>query len=158
MNNYLFHLSHRRILSRSVMVGTLTLLSLLSGIVPSFSGRSATLVVNSLAYAQSVDNDDVRQYARVVLLMEPIRQTSYTQIKKIVGSVPNVVCHQPNTIQSLPRRARPIAINYCNQSKRIVESNGLTIPRFNAITAIAQSDSDLRTRIQNELIRLQKGN
>ena len=140
------------------MVGTLTLLSLLSGIVPGLSGRSANFAFSSSAHAQSVDNDNVRRYARAVLLMEPPRQRAYTQIKKILGSVPNVVCHQPNSIQALPRQARPIAIDYCKQYTSIVASTGLTIPKFNAITAIAQSDSDLRVRIQSELIRLQKGN
>jgi len=49
-----------------------------------------------------------------------------------------------------------IAVEYCNKSKKIVESNGLTIDKFNAITMTVQSDPNLEKRVQAELLELQK--
>jgi hypothetical protein len=150
----------QRTLSRSTIVGAIALLSLLSGMVPLVSLSDRSLSFNSSALAQSVSRQDIKRYARVLLLIEPLRQTAYTNIKKILGSgeVPNIVCTEPNSLRSLPGEARKIAIDYCNQSKKISTDNGLSPARFNAITSQAQSDASLKTEIQNELLLLQQGN
>jgi len=158
--------SHPRLLCRSVIVSAIATLGVLSGIVPGLSSSSPnhshtgigySIGFGSSAYAQSASNEEVRQYAKAVLLMEPIRQSAYAEIKKIIGSgdVPNIVCHERRSLQALPRNAQSIAANYCNQSKKIITSNGLSISRFNEMTMNAQSDANLKTRIQNELLRLQ---
>ena len=128
----------------------------LSGLAPDLSGRSI-LIFSSRAYAQAVSNIEVTNYAQAVLAMEPVRQESYDEIKKIIGSseVPSIVCHKPASLDALPGNARNIAVNYCNRSKNIVESNGLTIARFNEITVSLQKEPDLKTRIHNELVRIQ---
>jgi hypothetical protein len=87
--------------------------------------------------------------------MEPGRQAAYNEIKRIVGSPPNIACSQPNSLRSLPGNAQAIAINYCKQSQKIVESNGLSIGLFNQITVEAQKNSEVATQIKNEMIRLQ---
>ncbi|HAO13605.1 MAG TPA: hypothetical protein DCQ51_21180, partial [Planktothrix sp. UBA8407] len=50
---------------------------------------------------------------------------------------------------------RDIAVNYCTQAKSIIETNELTITRFNQITQSQQADPALQKRIQGELQRLQ---
>lgn len=146
-----------RMLSQSLVVSAFATISLLSGITPDLSGRSSILVFSSAAYAQAVSDPEVTNYARAVLVMEPVRQTAFNKIKKMIGSgdVPPIVCHKRESLKALPSNARDIAVNYCNRSKDIVEGNGLSIARFNAITVNLQNDPKLKTRIHNELIRIQ---
>ena len=54
----------------------------------------------------------------------------------------------------LPGNAPQIAVSYCDQAKRIIESKGLTVSRFNEITRHQQSDSRFRERIQAEILRI----
>ncbi|NJL39234.1 MAG: DUF4168 domain-containing protein [Leptolyngbyaceae cyanobacterium RM2_2_4] len=163
-----FHLVRVRLkprLVRPLVIGLLSTVSLISGLVPSLQvnslNRTATVVVSNSAYAQAnaVSNQEVQNYARSVLAIEPIRQAAYNQIKEITGDrdVPAIACHQPASLNNLSRNIREIAVNYCNQSIAIVEQNDLTIGRFNVITTTQQSDPDLQRRIQEELIRLQRG-
>ncbi len=49
-----------------------------------------------------------------------------------------------------------MAVNYCNRSQQIVQSNGLSIDQFNNITLQLQNNEDLKRQIYNTLIRLQK--
>lgn len=140
----------------SVIVATLASVGILSGIVPGLSGNSPQLVSSNSAYAQDISKSELTNYAKAVLAIEPLRLSAYDEIKKIVGSVPSLVCDPKQISRGLPRNAQGIAINYCNQSKKIVESNDLTIARFNNITVQLQSDSNFQKKVQNELIRLQR--
>lgn len=142
-------------LTTSLIVGVLTTVGL-SGLTPNLSGTSV-LVFGSAVSAQAVSDAEVTNYAQAVLAMEPVRQQSYDEIKKIIGSgdMPSIVCHKTESLTALPDSARTIAMNYCNRSKVIVESNKLSVPRFNAITVSLQSDPDLKARIHSELIRIQ---
>jgi hypothetical protein len=146
-----------RMLSRSLVVGAFATVGLLSGLTPDLSGRSSALVFSSAAYAQAVSDTEVTNYAQAVLAMEPVRQTAFNEIKKMIesGDIPAIVCHKPESLDVLPGNARSIAVDYCNRSKNIVESNGLRIARFNAITVNLQNDPNLKKRIHNELIRIQ---
>ena len=142
-------------LSRLV-IGVATV-GVVSGFAPDLSGRSSNFVFSSPAYAQAVSDNELTKYARAVLVMEPVRQTAFNEIKKMIrsGDIPPIVCHKPKSLNALPNNARKIAVNYCKRSKEIVESNGLTINRFNAITVNLQNDSNLKRRIHNELLRIQ---
>jgi hypothetical protein len=156
MTLYSSRRSLNRVLSQCLSVGTLAALSLLLGFAPGLSERSHSLDFSSQAYAQSrFTNKDLINYARAVLAMEPGRQAAYNEIKRIVGSPPNIACSQPNSLRSLPGNAQAIAVNYCKQSQKIVQSNGLSIELFNQITVEAQKNSEVATQIKNEMIRLQ---
>ncbi|MES1022299.1 DUF4168 domain-containing protein [Gloeocapsa sp. BRSZ] len=146
----------RRMLSRSLVIATLSSVSVVSGLVPNLAG-SRQVEFSSVAYAQAVSNAEVTNYARSVLVMEPVRQTAFNEIKRIISSdnIPPIVCNQPRSFSSLPTDARNIAVEFCKRSRQIVESNGLTINRFNAITVNLQSDAQLERRVKNELLRLQ---
>lgn len=151
-----FPLHLNRMLSQSLIVGAFATVGVLSGVAPDLSARSNALIFSSAAYAQAISNTEVTNYARSVLVMEPVRQTAFTEIKKMIsGDIPPIVCHKPGSLNALPGNARKIAVNYCKRSQEIVESNGLTINRFNAITVNLQNNPDLKRRIHNELIRIQ---
>ena len=106
----------------------------------------------------SFTDADLKNYAKTVLAIEPIRQSAYNEIQQMSknGETPSIACHQPNSLGALPKDIQNVAVNYCTQSKKIGESNGLTISRFNAMTVNAQFDPELQKQIQNELIRLQQ--
>ncbi|MBE9181349.1 DUF4168 domain-containing protein [Oculatella sp. LEGE 06141] len=148
-------------LPRSFTIGILSVAGLLFGGVPTLQPQASTLVFSDTASAQTVaiTTEEVRNYARSVLAIEPIRQTAYDEIKRISGSnqVPAIACHRPDSLTSLGRDIRRIAVQYCNQAIGIVEGNALTITRFNTITTNLQSSPELATQIQDELIRLQQG-
>lgn len=149
----------KRALFQSLMVGMASTAGLLGGVVPDLSAQAPELTFSSVAYAQTaITPAEVQNYARSVLAIEPIRQTAYDEIKRISGSreVPAIACHRPSSLDRLGRDIRQIVVNYCSQSIEIVESNNLTIGRFNTITSNLGSDSALASRIQEALIRLQQ--
>lgn len=148
-----------QLFSQSFVIGFLAAAGLASGWVPSLSERSPAQMFSTAAVAQAAPSEaELKSYARAVMAVEEVRQLSYRDIKKIVGSngIPAIACHKPKSLQGLPQNVRVIAVEYCNKSKKIVESNGLSIDRFNAITVNVQSDSNLEKRVQAELLELQK--
>lgn len=160
MINFFYHGSQihiSRLLSKFLAVGILSTVGLVSGLIPGFSAGSPGLVFTQAAQAQ-VNDQEITSYARTVLALEKGRQQAYEKIKSTIGSneVPNIVCSQAGSINSLPRNVRDIAVNYCNQSKQIVESNGLTISRFNAITVSLQNNSALQQQVKEAMLRLQQ--
>ncbi|WP_206814662.1 DUF4168 domain-containing protein [Chroococcus sp. FPU101] len=153
----LFDLS--RILTRLLITSVLSTVGILSGFVPEFSWHSTQLNFNSSAYTQDVTDDQVNKYAKAVLQMESYRQQAYREITQIMGKTPpEIVCNQRDSFRSLPTLAQRVAVNYCNTSKKIVESSGLSSSQFNAITLRVRSDDGLKRRIQNEIRRLQRAN
>lgn len=153
--NRLHHLYYQpsltRMLSQSLFFGSLTITSLVS----------SALIFSSNVHAQNtlqLDNTQILNYSKVILRMEPERQQAFDKIKKIIGDqeVPKIVCNDPNSYNSLPSQARDVAIDYCNRSQQIVEANGLSIDEFNKITVALQDNEDLKRKIYNNLIRLQK--
>jgi Domain of unknown function (DUF4168) len=157
LSHFKAHFKFNTLLGRSLMVGVGAAASLCLGLVPSFqSSAEMPLGVSfgSAAYAQSISNTDVQQYARSVLAIEPLRQAAYEQIKSISGNVPSIECHRPSSLNALPDNVRQIAANYCNQAIAIVEGNNLTISRFNEIRVAQDADSALLNRIQQAIVDL----
>ncbi|MEC4818701.1 MAG: DUF4168 domain-containing protein [Scytonema sp. PMC 1069.18] len=146
-----FRLNLIRILSHSLFVGCLATASLL------FSPFVVSSPVNAQP-SQTVNSNELKSYARALLVMEPQRQEAFREIKKIIGDreVPKIVCNEPSSFSSLPSKAKDIAVNYCKRSQQIVEQNGLTIEQFNKLTVQVQSNEDLKRQVYNMLIRLQK--
>lgn len=149
--------------SKSLLVGVVSGAVFFSGLTPtvqrhSFDG-SATLVFSNAAYAQqAITAEEIVSYVRSLIAIEPIRQVAYEEIKRILGTgeVPAIACHRRNSLNSLDRRIRQIAVRYCNRSIQIVESNHLSINRFNTITVARQTDPNLADRIRQALIRAQQ--
>ncbi|MGL5060417.1 MAG: DUF4168 domain-containing protein [Microcoleus sp.] len=146
-----------RILRQSLLTGMLTAAALASGWAPGLYADSPTPVFGSAARAQEISNEEISSYARAVLAIEPRRVEVYNEIKGIVGgSVPRVVCNETREINRLSGNVRGIAVNYCQQAKKIIESNGLTVGRFNQLTLLQQANPAVKQRIQAELLRLQQ--
>lgn len=143
--------------SKSLLIGLLAGVGVCAGAVPNFLVKQP-FVGGGVAVAQNFSDQEITSYARTVLKLEQIRLQAYNDMKQKIGSgnIPNIVCNQPETLNSLNRDVRSIAINYCNQSKQIVETNGLTSAKFNGITVSQQNNPSLQKRIQDEISRLQK--
>lgn len=141
-----------RMLLQSMFFVTLTAVGLV------YSSLTLSAKLEAQTPSPAVNTGEVLNYAKAVLSMESGRQQAFDEIKKIVGSgdVPKIVCNEPNSFNSLPSKAKDIAVNYCNRSQRIVEDNGLSIQRFNKITQEIQTNEALKQQVYNELIRLQK--
>lgn len=132
---------------------------LISTIFTTFSG--SMIFSNPKAYANgNIGESEVKKYAQIVMKMEIPRQQAYDKIKNIFGNndkIPNIVCNDPKSLGGLPGDAQKIADNYCKRSRKIVESYGLSIERFNKITEAAKNDPGIQERIYKELIREQGG-
>ncbi|MBD2138858.1 DUF4168 domain-containing protein [Anabaena sp. FACHB-1237] len=120
----------------------------------------ATLDFHLKAAAQStnITSKEINSYAQAVLAMEPSRQKAFEEIKTIIGSkdVPPVICTDPKSFYPLPNKAKKIAAEYCDKSKKIVEGTGLTVDKFNSITLDIKTNSELKSLVYKELLRLQK--
>lgn len=148
-----------RILWRSLIVSSLSGMGLISGVFPGLSGYYPQLVFNASATAQTVSNEEITNYARSVLTVEPLRQKAFQEIKLMnAGDVPEIVCTENSLNKLTSSKVRSIAVNFCNTYKQIIDSNQLTVERFNQITESQTQDAQLYQRIQNELLRLQKKN
>jgi hypothetical protein len=140
------------------VVSTITWLVGFTAILAGCTSNSASNSPTPIPTVSSVSPEEVKNYAKAVLAMESSRKSAYTEIQKITNDqkIPDITCTKTDTITPLAKSVQDIVVNYCNQSKKIGESHGLTIPQFNAITVSAQTNPDLQRRIHNELVRLQK--
>ncbi|NJK69608.1 MAG: DUF4168 domain-containing protein [Microcoleus sp. SU_5_3] len=147
-----------RILRQSLLAGVISAAALANGWAPGLSAHSTTLVFGAQAQAQAqeISAQEITNYARSVLAIEPRRLEASNEIKGIGGSVPGVVFCKESAINGLSRNIRGIAVNYCEQAKKTIKSNGLTLARFNQITQSLQANPALKQRIQAELLRLQQ--
>lgn len=143
-----------RFMLHALLAGTASTIAILLGVVPSVE-QSTGLTFSSAAYAQSISDQELERYARSVLEIEPLRQAAYDQIKQINGSVPDIRCHEPDSLSGLPSSIRGIAETYCERATTIAAQNQLGIVRFNQITVAQQNDANLRSRIQQVLLQLQ---
>lgn len=135
-----------------MLIGMLTITGLASGLTPGLSKDFSTVVFSTAIYAQSAEQ--ITKYARAVLQMEPVRQTAYQEVRRILkGSVPGDVCRQG----SVPRSVKDICSRFYTRSAQIILNNGLSIGEFNEMTRRLQGDAGLRSRIQQEMRRQQGG-
>ncbi len=147
-----------RMLRQSLLLGIISTAALASGWAPGLYGQSSpSLVFGASAQAQDISNEEITSYARSVLAIEPRRRGASQEIKGIAGgSVPQVVCNETQQINRLSGNVRGIVVNYCQQAKKIIETNGLTVSRFNQLTLLQQANPAVKQRIQAELLRLQQ--
>lgn len=147
----------QRMLYQYIGVAMFSIFAAIAGLVPDQSGIQVWGGAVQAQQKPTFTDAEISNYARAVLGIEPRRQAAYDEIRGIAGgSVPAVVCHETRNINRLGRNIREIAVNYCNKAKEIIETNGLTVSRFNDITKSQQADPALQQRIQAELQRLQQ--
>jgi Domain of unknown function (DUF4168) len=127
-----------------------SLLGILAGIVPDFTAQQPSLIFSSAARADEFSDADLRNYAAALMQIEPLRQSTLAQVSRANnGSLPNLVCNQPNTMEGLNGEAKSLFIRYCNQCESIAASRGLSIERFNQITQAVRSNSQLQNRVRS---------
>ncbi|PSO61835.1 MAG: hypothetical protein BRC38_17180 [Cyanobacteria bacterium QH_6_48_35] len=156
----------KRILSRFLIGGGVATISLFFG----FSAhlKKPVFNLNFHAKAQEPSNSDtqnlnekqVMNFSRAVLEIEPLRQSTYDELKKIMGSqsVPSIACNEQQNWRGLSEQAQKIVINYCNRAREIVKSNNLTISQFNEIKMRVDSEPKFKQRIQEALMEIQNSN
>lgn len=103
---------------------------------------------------KTVTAEHVANFVRAAMAMEPKRKQAVEEIQSAMGAVPAIRCDNRESFNELDPAVRSVAINYCNESKRIVESSGLSVERFNEILMAQKSDQALRDRIQSEICRV----
>jgi hypothetical protein len=150
-------LSLNRVMTQPLIAALLATMGILCGVVPQLSWNLSSWTLSSTAYTQEFNDNQVTNYAKAVLLIEAQRQQSYQQIQQMIGhSPPEIVCNRTDTLRKLPGEAQKIAVQFCNNSKKIAENSGLTTPQFNAITERAQQDPKFKRHIQDAMIRLRQ--
>jgi hypothetical protein len=102
--------------------------------------------------------EKISAYAQSILSLEPQRVSSYEQMKAASKdeAPPKVVCDRAETINRLRGNLKKIAIGYCDESKKIVESHQLSVADFNIITQQVQDNADVKKLVMEQLVNLQK--
>ena len=145
-------LNLNRIFTRSLMSSLVALIGILHGctLFPTVSPTPSPPL-------STFSDEEVKNYAQTVLKIEDKRQIAYQEIEEIIEDPPpEIACNQPDSLKQLPTQAQTIAVEFCNQSKKIAQDSGLNSNTFNAITENAQKDDTLRKRIQNAMILLRQ--
>jgi len=141
--------------TRWLLAGALAAVGLVSGVAPGW--QDGQLALSSSAMAQNrktVTAENVANFVRAAMAMEPKRKQAVQEIQSAMGAVPAIRCDNRDSFNELAPAVRGVAINYCNESKRIVESSGLSVERFNEILMAQKADQALRDRIQGEICRV----
>lgn len=150
----------KRFLRQPLLVGLGATLLMVTGWLPTLRLRPDATEVSfgsgALAQAININSDELGRYAQSVAVIEPMRQTAYDEIKRILGSdeVPPIACHRPNSLNNLRPNIRQIATNYCNRAIEVVEENGLTIGRFNTITDTLHNRPEIMREVQDLILDL----
>lgn len=99
--------------------------------------------------------DQLQNYARAVLAIEPLRRDTHERIRELMGSrpVPPIACNRRDVLATLPRNVREEVQTYCDRSIALVRQYGLSISEFNEITRQAQSQPQLERRIQQYMLQ-----
>jgi hypothetical protein len=146
-----------RSITQTVLASFLAMLGLVWGIIPQVSWDLSQITFSTVALTQEFSDSQVMSYARAILLIETQRQQAYQQIQKIVGQeIPDISCNRTESLRQIPRDAQKIAVQFCNNSKKIAQNSGLTTPQFNAITERVNQDPKLKKRIQDAMIRIRR--
>lgn len=155
-----------RVLLGAVAVTGLSMATSGSTIGPGLMGHSPVVAGVALAQDSDISSDEITSYAASVLEMDPYRTEAYTQIKNLLTGIEHdmsavdLSCAGSTNLNQLPRNVRSdvraIIVNYCNRASTIVESNGLTVGQFNAITAAYPQDPGLAEQIRTALIQIQQ--
>ena len=158
LTSILTYLPWQKTVMRSLIIGTLATMGAVSGVTIEFTAYNPQLVWQTAsAQGQSNYSDTIiTNFAQAVLAIEDLRNQAYEDIKKIAGTVPEIACHESDSLSNLPSEVRKIVVQYCNDSKDIVENSGISTTQFNELATEAQSSESLTRRIQNVMIRLQQ--
>jgi len=157
-------MSHRA-LAVAVTAASLAVLASGAGVQLPVAGG---ITLGAAAYAQDsgVSPEEVAGYAASVLEMDSPRNEALAQINTLltvtgqdIGSI-DMSCTGTANLNQLPRSlrtsVRTVVVDYCNQASSIVQANGLTVRKFNSITAAHPQDPALAEQIRAAMVQLQQ--
>lgn len=122
------------------------------------SAAQASKAPARVALYQKVSDAELRKYAAALIEIEPLRLEALNTIQSQVdGQLPELMCHQPSSMDGLPGSARKVFVNYCNKADNIAKKHGLSQSSFNRITALVSSDSRVKERLQRQVSCIQSG-
>lgn len=137
-------------LKQTLLVGTLTSLTLLSGVLSPLSQLALTGALPGAVHAQS--DDLIVRYAQAAYEMEQFRRRDYAEVKRIMsGNVPEDVCDRGN----IPAPVQAICGRFAERFDPILRKHGLSRADFNSVHRRA-NDPSVQQRIQQELLKIQK--
>lgn len=148
---------------RWLLTGCLTGLAVLGNWVPGWAGQTPNLGGAALAWSSGgvvmaqtpsaqdepprITTEEVEKYAVAALALENARQELANQIG--ANAMAGRSCGDVGQVSGLD----PAIVNYCQNSKKIVEDTGLTADRFNLIYLRQRSDTKLRLDILGIMAR-----
>jgi hypothetical protein len=145
MTSYCSRPSLTRIFSQSLLIGTLTTISLFSGLTPGLSRDFQSVVFSSSAQAQAVNDDELTRYVRASIRIEALRLATYEEIKRANnGTVPEI---RSCSLQGLSSNVASIWKRFCSQAEDLIEKEGISNGRYNVITKMRQEDPALERRV-----------
>lgn len=135
---------------RSLLVGAIAIVGVLSGYLPGLSADSSLLsprlLFNAPAQAQAFNDDELRTYVRAAFEIEMVRRQTYRNISSVNnGSVPEISC---NNLDNLADNVAGMARGFCQQSANILSQYRMSSERFNQIYSNRLSDPNLDARIR----------
>ncbi len=160
MMNRASHLPARltKMLARSLALGMLSTLGLLSGFTPNLS-RQTSHLLDSAAYAQAQEPVFTR-YVRAAYELEITRRPLDEEVKRLTGgNAPSNVCSNIDQVQANVRdRVRDICAAFATQRKTIVyDKYKLSQDEFNGFQRQMMDPStrsDMEGKVTAELKRL----
>lgn len=128
-----------------------------SGIVAPHLAPTLAPVAHAQSQARNFSDAEVRNYAVAVLDIDSSRQEALASVQAMLEqaglntSQVDLSCTNTRSLNRLPNSiradVRETVVGFCNRASTIVENSGLTVERFNAMTAAHQSNPDLAERI-----------
>jgi hypothetical protein len=147
---------NKKIVRGFFTTGILAAIGVMCSCVPQFSRQYPIAILASPVLAQDYTQAEIVNYAKAGYEVELLRQKVYQQIKSLINEPPpNIVCNQRETLQGLSGNVRQIAVQYCNDSRQIVQKHNLSIERFNQLKQYYDRGDDFFNRVQNILLDLQ---
>jgi hypothetical protein len=122
--------------SPTLSIALLASVAVLSGSAPDLRVSSAgpTLSWGSAAIAQSSPQaDEMTRFRDTKKSIEILRLQTVGDIKKLIGTVPPIKCHEATSLNSLNADVKTVVVNFCNKSKELVQESKIPISRFNQL-------------------------
>ncbi len=123
--------------SPTLSIALLASVAVLSGSAPGLrvSSVGASLTWNSAAIAQPSPQaaDEMTRFRDTKKSIEILRLQTVGDIKKLVGTVPPIKCHEASSLNSLSSEVKTVVVNFCNKSKELVQGSKIPISRFNQL-------------------------
>lgn len=122
--------------SPTLSIALLASVAVLSGAAPALQGSAAgpTIAWRSVAIAQPAPQaDEMTRFRDTKKSIEILRLQTVGDIKKLIGSVPPIRCHDASTLTSLSPEVKTVVVNFCNKSKELVQDSKIPVNRFNQL-------------------------